>query len=546
MKRRAICLLATTALVAAAATGCSTQKTVNGTSSVKTLVMTAGGNPVFTQNFNIFAPTTTDLMPGANLIYEPLLAVNRATSSPEPWLATADTWSDGGKVLTFTLRQGVKWSDGTDFTSADVVFSLKLEGGSQAPWTSVTAEGPYTVKVTYPQAGYGDLSNFAGSNTRVMVPEHIWSKQNTKTWTNPEPVGTGPFTLKTFTPQAVTFTARSDYWGGPSKGVKDVQIVPGTQDDATEARMNAGTQDWATIGWSDVQQEYVDNDPAHHIYRFYSTGSTEGAVFNVTKAPLNDAHVRQALVDAVDGTQIQKTVGEDDPTGSTAGLDPAIWGGVLPADIDSALAPDVAKAKAELAAGGWTISGGNLTKDGKSYPLTYNVYQPYPEWVTEAQLAAAQWQTSLGLNVTVKQMGDAQFNAADADGDFQIDSNTQTNGGIDMDTIYNVYDAANFVPMGQAAYGNTGRWQDPLFDSLLNQYNTISPADPAQRTAVARQLTQEVANQAPFIPLAVSGWKAEMNTYNWTGWPTSTAAYVPNTTLSPDAAETLWNLTPVK
>jgi peptide/nickel transport system substrate-binding protein len=544
MKRRAMCLTAAAALVAAAATGCSTQKTVDGATGVKTLVMTAGGSPVFTQNFNIFAPTTADLMPGSNLIYEPLLAVNRSTSSAEPWLATADTWSDGGKVLTFTLRQGVKWSDGTDFTSADVVFSLKLEGGSQAPWTSVTAEGPSTVKVTYPQAGYGDLSNFAGSNLRVMVPEHVWSKQSTKTWTNPNPVGTGPFTLKTFTPQAVTFAARGDYWGGASKGVKDVQIVPGTQDDATESRMNAGTQDWATIGWPDVQQEYVDKDPAHHIYRFYSCGSTEGPVFNVTKAPLNDVHVRQALVDALDATQIQKTVGMGSPAGSTSGLDPAVWGGDLPSDIDAVMTLNTAKAKAELAAGGWTISGGNLTKDGKSYPLTYNVYQPYPVWVTEAQLAAAQWQVNLGLNVTVVQMGDAQFNAADASGNFQIDSNTQTNGGIDMDTVYNVYGAAAFVPTGQSAYANTGRWQDPQFNSLLNQYDTISPADPAQRAAVAQQLTQEVANQAPFVPLAASGWKAEMNTNNWTGWPTTNATYVPNTTLSPDAAETLWNLTP--
>lgn len=55
-----------------------------------------------------------------------------------------------------------------------------------------------------------------------------------------------------------------------------------------------------------------------------------------------------------------------------------------------------------------------------------------------------------------------------------------------------------------------------------------------------------MADQAPFIPLAVSGWKAEMNTNHWTGWPEPGAAYVPNPTLAPDAIQTLLNLSPVK
>src|SRR5258706_15573367 len=64
--------------------------------------------------------------PAAAGIYEPLIVYNRATASYMPWLGTRYDWSEGNKRLRFTLRPGVKWSDGTPFTSRDVVFTFQL------------------------------------------------------------------------------------------------------------------------------------------------------------------------------------------------------------------------------------------------------------------------------------------------------------------------------------------------------------------------------------------------------------------------------------
>lgn len=544
MSHRGKSLLAVAALVALAATGCSTAKT-DSTAGVRPLVMTAGGGTTFTQNFNLFAPGTVSRTPGAALVYEPLLAVDRSKSGVlKPWLATSHAYSDGGKTLTFKLREGVTWSDGKPFTADDVVYSLQQHKSGGAPFDTITAPDAGTVKITYAASSYGDIGNFVGA--RMIVPKHIWATQNQKTWTNPTPVGTGAFTLKRFSPQAVTYTLRSGYWGGKGKGVKDVQIIPSAQDAAVQSRMNAGTQDWASIGWPDVQNEYVAKDPKRHLYRFYSTGSTEGPVFNTTVAPYNDVHVRRALRDALDGPQIAKTVGIGYPAGSITGLDPAIFGSSLPAGTDKPMSQDVASAKAELAEGGWTVKNGQLVKGGKSYPLTYNVYQPYAEWVTTAQLAAAQWQSTLGLEVKVHQMGDAQFVKTDAEGAFGIDSGAATGGGTDVAAIYGQYTKANYVPIGKQATANMGRWSDATFEALMTRYAATPPDDTHARAELGRQIEQRVADQAPFIPLAVSGWKAEMNTNHWTGWPEPGAAYVPNPTLAPDAIQTLLNLSPVK
>ena len=60
-------------------------------------------------------------------VYEPLVFVDSLESGKTtPWLASSFAWSDANKVLTFTIRKGVKWSDGKPMTAADVVFTFNL------------------------------------------------------------------------------------------------------------------------------------------------------------------------------------------------------------------------------------------------------------------------------------------------------------------------------------------------------------------------------------------------------------------------------------
>src|ERR1700735_2881444 len=98
------------------------------TSNAPALVMESSPETSITQNFNPFVGSSPiNGMGATGLVYEPLLQFDLANPSVKPydWLATSYTWSNGGKTITFAIRQNVKWSNGTALTPADVAFTFK-------------------------------------------------------------------------------------------------------------------------------------------------------------------------------------------------------------------------------------------------------------------------------------------------------------------------------------------------------------------------------------------------------------------------------------
>ncbi|MBO0816349.1 MAG: ABC transporter substrate-binding protein, partial [Actinobacteria bacterium] len=96
--------------------------------------MESSPESTITQAFNPFVPTQAIFGMGADgLIYEPLLQFDIAAPPKYyPWLATSYKWSNGGKTVSFTIRQGVKFNNGTPMTPADVVFSYNLVKANKA------------------------------------------------------------------------------------------------------------------------------------------------------------------------------------------------------------------------------------------------------------------------------------------------------------------------------------------------------------------------------------------------------------------------------
>ena len=145
---------------------------------ISSLTILPTPNGPFTDNFNPYSPTSPGLNGALSLIYEPLLQFNLLkTNSITPWLATGYSFSNGGETLTFDIRKGVKFSDGTPMTSADVAFTFKMIVSHPAINTtgldpdSVTAPTPTTVVLTFKAPEYTNLINYASIS---VVPEHIW------------------------------------------------------------------------------------------------------------------------------------------------------------------------------------------------------------------------------------------------------------------------------------------------------------------------------------------------------------------------------------
>ena len=175
----------------------------------KCLVMTGSGDPAFVRNFNPY--TATSLPSGAFVrgnFYEPLIITPLGGRAQHAWLAQSFKWSNGNKTLTLDIRKGVKWSDGKPLTAADVTYSLTAgkqakvmdmiglyrEGSNIA---SIKQLGTYQVAINLKSPDSQFIA--ANLNLQFVVPKHVFSQvANVETWTNPQPVASGPFTTSSF------------------------------------------------------------------------------------------------------------------------------------------------------------------------------------------------------------------------------------------------------------------------------------------------------------------------------------------------------------
>ncbi|MGO9503124.1 MAG: ABC transporter substrate-binding protein [Streptosporangiaceae bacterium] len=243
-------------------------------------------------------------------VYEPLAFVNNLQSGK----ATGWTWSDGNKVLTFTIRSGVKWSDGKPMTAADVVYTFNLLKKYPAldlnsVWPalrSVVQKGSDQVVMTFSGPASTYLYYVAGQTP--IVPEHIWSAiKNPVTYNNPSPVATGAYTIKACTPENITYGAVKHYWKPGEPKVAEVLYPAFTSNTPANTELADGSAQSGNQFIPDIQKFYKDKS-ADNNYRFPPTVNND--MFINQKDPLLDnVAVRQAMAYAIDRGKVSQ-IGE--------------------------------------------------------------------------------------------------------------------------------------------------------------------------------------------------------------------------------------------
>lgn len=514
------------------------------------LIVDTGPTGDFTRNFNPF--TTSGLISTYGSIYEPLLYTNMITGAVQPWLASSYKMAQDARSATFTLTSGAKWSDGKPLTADDVVFTFDYMHrypalDSNGVWTylkSVTATDDKTIVFTF-NSPNSSLIYYIGTKT-FIAPKHIWSTiSDPVKYANPDPVGSGPFKLKSFSSQNVTIVKNPQYWQPGKPAVNEVQFPASNDNAGIELKLYSNKTDWAGIPARDVQRLYVDRDPAHHHYWFQPVDANMFLV-NTAKYPLNQLPVRKAISDALDRDKMSKVAEQGyEPIAHPTGIIPSQQGQYLdPAYSNLTFKHDVAQAGSTLESAGFTKGpdGIYVDKDGKKLSVKIDVVSAWSDWLALVQIAAQNLKEA-GIDATVNGIGIGDYQSRMSAGQFDLSMGSMPQGPSPFYAYNGLLNSAYTADIGQSASNDVGRWRDATTDNLLKQYATT--IDPAVQKQAMQGLQKIVVEQLPVIPLLYDVTWAEYNSSNYVGWPDPKNPYAPaGNYYNPDLAYILLHLKP--
>lgn len=529
------------AAIAGSATlaSCSTAKTTNsstgGSGNAGSGTVTAvnlnvwGAKPTFVKNFNPVSPA--EGVVGTAYLYDQLLWVDRvAANELKPWLAKEWKFDRTTGTMDLTLRDDATWSDGKKITADDVVYTVvgmtaqAAKQGAQAETFAFSAEktGEFSVKFTWPK----DKIDIEGDRKVALLkpkPKHIYEAADLGKFTNAEaPVTSTPLTLERYTPQQVTFKVRDDHWMGKFDHVKEVNWVTYGSEEIGRNLLAQGKMDWATLSLQNPDQ--YSKTPGNHYWTVYANNA-ESIIFNCAKAPFNDAAVRNAIYAALDTDKMHSLFDIGLPSISPTGLDPNVWGDWVKPELKEPHKADVEKAKKYLADAGWTVEGGNLTKDGKSYPISYKTVADYTNWATWSDGVRDQMKSALGIDLKVLKVTDAQIWDQINQGDYEMSMNWAA-AGTHVVLAYSSLDGADYMPLGEDAVVNYQRVKDAKLDELIKKGK--AETDEAKLKEIGYEIQQYVVDQCFFAPLNPGVNFCESTEKNWKGWPGElTAGVVP-------------------
>ena len=505
-----------------------------------------------TNNSNPFLGSSAGASLGYRfMIYEPLVMTSQIKPADpgKPWLATKWEWSDNYKKLVLTIRDKVKWSDGQDMTAEDVAFTFTMLKGSKAlnqnaiPYGDITTSGNQ-VTLTFTASQFVNQTKVL---TTVTVPKHQWSAmKDPATDTVQNPIGTGPYILKSFTPQTVTLSVRDSYWQDLPK-VKELRYTSYNDNNAQTTALANGACEWSFVFIPNYKAVYTSKDPKNLKLWFPSTLAMHGLWINTTKKPFDDPKLRQAMNMVVNRDDIfmqgeagyfypkvDNIAGIPTPAGDTF-IAPEYKGKTVKVDVDGA--------KKLLAEAGYKLEG-NVLKDpsGKAVTITLTDPAGWSDYITDLEIIKDNF-SKIGIAATVdKANQDAWFDAIDT-GNFDAAMHWSNAGATPYDMYQNIMDGDILKPVGTGGVsGNYGRFNSPEATAALKQY--ANAADDATRTAAMNTLQKIMVEQMPVIITSAANAGGEYSTKHWVGWPDEQNQYAPAQPTQLNALDVVLHLKP--
>ncbi|MCF7355178.1 ABC transporter substrate-binding protein [Vibrio sp. CK2-1] len=489
--------------------------------------------PTMVRNFNPYLGAT-NLKTTTDFIYEPLVIFNEMHgNTPVMRLAKDFKMSDDLMSVTFDIREGVKWSDGKAFSANDVVYSYDLlkkypaldQSGINKWVKSVEKKGDYQVIFHLTEAN----SNVPYEISKVpVVAEHVWKDVKDPTsFTNENPVGTGPFTeIDTFTPQLYIQCANPNYWDADNLDIDCLRVPQIANNDQLLGKIVNSELDWTSSFVPDIDKTYASVSPNHHYW--YPPAGTQAFMVNFAekdpakKEALTNVDFRRAFSMALDRQTI---------------IDIAFYGAGTPNDFASGIGYtfeawsdekvhneykkyntyNVEGAKALLKKAGFVDKDGDGfvdTPSGKSFELLIQSPNGWTDFNNTVQLAVEQLQDA-GIKAKARTPEFAVYNQAMLEGNYDV-AYTNYFHGADPYTYWNsAYNSALQSGEGMPRFA-MHFFKNADLDSLLNSF--YKTADKNEQLTIAHKIQKIIAENQVTIPVLSGAAMYQYNTKKFTGW----------------------------
>lgn len=517
-------LVSTSGLYAAPAVASASTQEASSASGVLTISNASGS--LYTCGFSPYNPNTDSY--SAGFIYEPLMFVDTLNNDKTtPWLATSYSWSDANKVLTFTIRKGVRWSDGQPLTPADVVFTFNLLKKFPALdlndiWSvlnSVTQQGDNVI-LTFKTAAVPYF--FYVADKVFVLPQHIWgSVQNPVSYADSSPIGTGPYLMSKCTPENITYTANASYWQPGLPKVKTLEYPAFTSNEPANEELANGQAQLGAQGIPNVKALYTSKNPNYRYW--FPPVSLVNIYINLKVPSLDQLAVREAMAYAIDRKRVSEIgMYGNEPPANQAGIVTPTFTSWLDKSLSSRYGTynyDPKKAVAILENAGYRRgSNGIFAKNGKELSFTLDNNAGFTLWVGAAQVAISEL-AAVGIKVTPDNLAGSTYNAAIVNGHYQLAWGSSQGGTPSpyymlRELLY----SGDSAPIGQPASSNWERYFNPRVDALINKY--ASTTSVAEQHGIVNQLQSVMLSDVPVIPITEGVDWFEYDSGAFSGWPT--------------------------
>lgn len=420
------------------------------------------------------------------------------TGELTPWLATSWEVSPDATSYTFTLREGVTFSDGTPLDADAVKANFDriprlgargvLPKGYLAGYAGTTVAGPTRFTVSFQQPNVQFLQGTSTHSLGILSPASVAKSDDERC---AAVVGSGPFTVRDYVKNAsLTLAKRPGYaWGSalfahPGEAYLDTvefRIVP--ESGVRTGSLQSGEVD--AIGSIGQQDEVPLSEVGAQLLARPNPGLTFGIGFNLTRPIVSDPAVRQALSLAINRQEVVTAVHTSQTKPATS-----VLASTTPsyADESAQLGFDPDAARSALDAAGWAAGpDGIRVKDGQ--PLAIPLGFANNAGTNRPSLELIQQQArAVGIDLQVQEFPIAQFPTIQSSGDFVALWGNLTRA--DPDIL-----RSSFSVAGANYYRVPPSPLEPLLVAQARE------PDPAERAEIVAQAQETLLQQRFYVPV---------------------------------------------